>query len=436
MVIARTKFKAAAICGSSEEMIRAAAVTTAAILVGAACATSSGGGGGGFTPPGDDGGFASDGPVETQFTGCGTATYRAQQSPAAMLVVLDASGTMAAQNKYAYAEQAIIAAIDQDAFDTVALGLLLYPTGLVPGPQCVLGLDVTCKVSGLAQVPLTMAGPLKSNAATGVRREIYTQLSNSEPNKTGVGDGNPTYDALTIGYSALKSLQLNGKRILLYITDGGASCTSLASPSRPSYQDANGCPDWENPDNLVTLIKKAHDDATSVATFIVGVPGADTNGSDPTTQPPYHVRNALSAYAFAGSPETVDPACTGKTYTQAGADPTVSCHFDMTQKYTAQMLGDAINQIRGKILGCIFELPVPAAGTIDKTLVNVEYSVGGGADNALYKRKDASNTCDADGCWDYTADGKVELFGKACADVKTATDAKVQIVVGCATIVK
>ncbi len=136
-----------------------------------------------------------DGSADSPFHQCGTATYTAHQSPAALLVVLDASGTMSANNKYAFAEQAIIAAIDQDAFDTVALGLLLYPTGFVGGPACIANLPVTCKVSGLAQVPLTMAGILKSNAATGVRHSIYQQLSNSEPNKTGVGDGNPAYDA-------------------------------------------------------------------------------------------------------------------------------------------------------------------------------------------------------------------------------------------------
>jgi hypothetical protein len=108
----------------------------------------------------------------------------------------------------------------------------------------------------------------------------------------------------------------------------------------------------------------------------------------------------------------------------------------MTQQYSAQMLGAAINQIRGKVLGCVFDLPVPDGGTIDKSLVNVVYSIAGGADAPLYRRKDATNTCDADGCWDYTSDGKVELFGKACTDVKTAQDAKVQIVVGCATLIK
>lgn len=403
---------------------------TLAMLGWTACATSSN------EPSAPPPAFAAaDASADAPFKGCGTVSYKGQQSPAAMLVVLDASGTMAAKNKYAFAEQALVSAIDQDAFDAVALGLLLYPTGTVPGPDCTLGLPVTCKVSGLAQVPLVAAGAQKSNASSGVRHDIYAELARSEPNKTGVGDGNPSYDALTLGISALKSYPLNGKRILLYITDGGASCTSLST--RTGYTDANGCNDWEQPDALVTLLKKAHDDArTPVSTFVVGVPGADTTGADPATQPPYHVRNALSAYAYAGSPETVDPACTGRSFTQAGADPTVSCHFDMTQAYSAQMLADAINQIRGKVLGCVFVLPTPEAGTLDRGLVNVQVSAGGAAPQAIYRRKDAQNRCTDDGCWDYTTDGELELFGKACADVKAAADARVEIVVGCTTLIK
>ena len=42
----------------------------------------------------------------------------------AMLVVLDGSGSMAASNKYADAQQAIVAALDEDAFDSASLGLL------------------------------------------------------------------------------------------------------------------------------------------------------------------------------------------------------------------------------------------------------------------------------------------------------------------------
>ena len=72
---------------------------------------------------------------------------------------------------------------------------------------------------------------------------------------------------------------------------------------------------------------------------------------------------------------------------------------------------------------------------VDQNDVNVNYSINGGADTALYRRKDMNNTCANNGCWDYNVDGKVELIGKACDDVKTNMNAKVKIIVGCPTVI-
>ena len=115
----------------------------------------------------------------------------------------------------------------------------------------------------------------------------------------------------------------------------------------------------------------------------------------------------------------------------------MACHFDMTTgMYSAATLAAAIGSIRGQLLGCTFELPeAEGGGVVDKESVNVR-SGNAGASKDLYRRKDASNNCSSDGCWDYTPDGKLELLGKACEDVKSATDAKVEIVVGCKTVVR
>jgi len=384
------------------------------------------------------GGDKSDGGLGTSseagFAGCGTSTFQAKALPAAMMFVLDKSGTMAGGGKYASAQAAIAQAIDVDAFDSMHLGLLGYPTSNVSGPACLFGIPVLCGVSGLPQVPLGPAGKDKSSASSGVRHNIYQWLVANAP-QPGNGDANPTYDALTSGINALKAWPVSGKRILFYITDGGASCASLSS--RPGYADGNGCNDWEHPETIVSLVKAAHDDATApIDTVVVGVPGASSHGEDGNV-PPYSVRLALSAYAAAGSPATIPATCTGKTYTQSTQDPAVSCHFDMTTgSYSAATLAAAIASIRGQLLGCTYELPTAAGGgVVDREAVNV--SVGNGTASAdLYRRKDASNTCAADGCWDYTPDGKIELIGKACQDVKTAADAKVQIVVGCQTVVR
>lgn len=387
-----------------------------------------------------DAGGLTDGGVITDpaFNGCASAAYRGRQSPAAMMVVLDRSGTMAQNSKFSFAQQAIINAIDEDVFDTMALGLVSFPIGTVSAPACLFGLasEVDCDVGGLPVVPIQAAGDQKSNAATGVRREIYNWLTSHAPISQN-GDGNPTYAALSSAINALKAYKINGKRLIFYITDGGASCASVSS--RPGYPDGNGCDDWEYPESIIGLLKVAHDDRSKpINTMVIGVPGTNTNGENPDV-PPYSVRNALSAYAASGSPETIDPQCTAKTFNYPGSNPRVSCHFDMSQtsSFSVDALVNAISGIRGKLLGCTFDIPESNDGTpTDRTHLNVTYSVGG-KDHTLYKRADSSNPCDEDeGCWDYTEEGRVQLFGKACTDVRGNVNARVNVVVGCATIIK
>jgi hypothetical protein len=341
---------------------------------------------------------------------------------------------MAMANKYAYAQQAIIAAIDEDAFDSASLGLLIYPNAQEAGPACIFNIPVTCAVPGLAQVPLNLAGTNKSNASTGVRHDIYNQLVASTP-QVSLGNGNPSYDAIGNAINLLKAWPGTGKRILFFITDGGASCTSLST--RMGYTDSNGCTDWEYPSNIVSLVQAANQDPnTPVNTIFVGVPGADTDGSDPTMQPPYHVRLALSAEAWAGSPQTCDPNCDGKTFTQAGGDPVIPCHFDMTQNFTPALLSAAINKIRGSLLGCVFDIP-PASdgGIVDPSKVNVEYSTNGMTYTSISRRASPSDTCTTGaGCWDYNSTGQIVLEGAACNAIEGAMNADVQIVLGCKTI--
>jgi hypothetical protein len=426
------------------------------VLALASCAASGGSNHDGFAsdagPGGPDATLGSDsqGPPPSlsdvvvpgdAFGTCGTASFAAQGLPAAMLFVLDASGTMGSDNKYANAQQAIVAAMDEDAFDTMDLGLLLYPQTTPVGAMCPilaeLGVQVNCAVTGLPQVPLALAGMNKSSSSSGVRHDMYTALVASAP-VAGPGNGNPTYDALENAITTLQnfSLPMPSKRMLFYITDGGASCTSQDTPQRPSYTDGNGCPDWENPSNIVTLLGQAHANAsTPVNSLIVGVQGADTTGgAGKPNLPPYSVRLALSAYALAGSPETVPMGCDG-TYTQTGTDPAVPCHFDLsTMPNFTMTLSTAIDQIRSKLLGCTFALPTPDGGTVNPNLVNVDYSVGG-MNIDIARRANASETCSAaPGCWDYTSGGQVELIGAACTAVEGSASAKVDIVVGCQTV--
>jgi hypothetical protein len=384
---------------------------------------------------GDDGSTFGDG--TPQETGpCGEVSYPAHQDPAAMLVLLQRSGSMAQNNKWTFAAQAIVQALDQDVFDTMYLGLMAAPNAMVTGPACIFNYPVACGVPAFPQVDLALAGPIKSTNTVGVRHDIKAWLTANAPD-TSAGEGNPLYDAIQSGIGALQLWTGPGKRILFVVTDGAISCTSLSN--RAGYNDGNGCPDWENPNNIVSLVNQANTNQTSpVDTFLVGVPGSDSYDATGVNYPPYHMRAALSDIAYAGSPANVPANCTHTNpFQQTDPDPTISCHFDMTQSYSAQQVADAIAQVRHKVLGCIFDLPTPDAGVVDPNQVNVSYAVNGATSQTqLYKRASTSEDCVTDGCWDYTSDGKVELIGKACDDLMNATDSDVEISVGCATIVK
>lgn len=398
---------------------------------GGAAQSAGGAGTGGVGLP-DGGGGA----LPNADASCADFTEQAKQASAAMLFVLDMTASMTGA-KWAAAQQAVAGAIDHDAFDGLSLGLVTFPVSTVGGPACIYGLPVTCGTSGLPQVQMGPTGKDKSNAPTGVRHDLYQYLVNHGP-ISAQDDGSPVYDALVSAYSALGLVQAE-RRIVVLVTDGGFSCTSLSN--RPGYVDLNGCTDWEEPDSVNALVKGAHDDPSKpIHTFIVGVPGSDSKGQKQGAfdTPPYPMRLALSTYAVSGSPETVDPGCSkDATFAQNGADPPVPCHIDLSQgAFDASKLADAISAIRGKALGCVFGLPDPPPGkTIDKNKVNV-FVTTDGKTAGIPRRSDASDGCLVDGCWDYDAESKVALLGKTCSDVKAAADAKVDIEVGCGTIVK
>jgi hypothetical protein len=376
-------------------------------------------------------GVDQDGP----FQGCAEATYDAVQEPASMLVVLDRSSSMAMQNKWTFAAQAVVQALDDDAFDSMTLGLYAAPSGTVTGPACIFNLPVACAVPPFPQVDLAPAGTDKSTAASGVRRDIRTWLTANVPD-SGLGDASPMYSALQAAISTLQAWPEEGKRILMLVTDGTLSCNQFSS--RAGYADCNGCDhDWENPQNIADLLATANGNASApIESFVVGVPGADTYDATACEFPPYRMRLALSAIAYAGAPMYTPAGCDGTTFTQGGADPSMSCHFDMTQSFSTADLADAIRFVRGEVLGCTLPLPEPPVGqTIDPDEVNLEVTIDGML-RVIPRRSNPSDTClTGVGCWDYDDDGNIVLVGVACSDLKEGNAVSAKVVVGCQTVV-
>ncbi len=112
---------------------------------------------------------------------CAAADYQAKQDPAALLVMLDRSSSMAQNGKWTAAAQAIIQTLDQDIFDSMSVGLLAAPSGSVAGPMCIGGFPVSCVSPPFAQIGLQLAGSQKSTAASGVRHDIKSWFGSNNP---------------------------------------------------------------------------------------------------------------------------------------------------------------------------------------------------------------------------------------------------------------
>ncbi len=404
---------------------------------GGSAAGGSGGSGGDASATGGAGGMViPDGGDDHKLTpdgSCAQSVSVAKHAPAAVMIVLDRSSSMTTNGKWGAAQQAIVQAIDSDSFDNLTLGLLAYPAFPVGAPACLAGLvqQVSCGVSALPQVPLNDAGTAKTSASSGVRHDIYSWLTSNTPDTTAT-DASPGYDAMNAAIQALQGYSINGKRIMVFLSDGGFSCASTST--RGGYSDGL-CPDWEFPSTVIQLLHKAYTDANKpVTTFIIGVPGSDSTGQNQGAYAtaPYHMRLALSAYAYAGATNEVPAGCDG-VFSKTGADPTTPCHFDMTTgTFNAQALAGVVDKIRGQALSCTFAVPQPDGGTVDTSKLNVNITVNGQSRDVLNLPPNSTKTCPADGCWQYTNNNtQIELLGKACDDVKNATTAKVQILVGC-----
>ena len=116
----------------------------------------------------------------------------------------------------------------------------------------------------------------------------------------------------------------------------------------------------------------------------------------------------------------------------------IPCHFQVTpgQKTAAQMKDEllaAIEAIRGAAASCTFELVKTdgSSGVPDPTKVNVVLTDDSGKPTFILK--DETNGWSFD---DPTSPASVTLHGDACRRVKTETDGKVSIELGCTTRVK
>jgi hypothetical protein len=250
--------------------------------------------------------------------------------------------------------------------------------------------DDECGVQSAASVEVMPVNPAQVAA-------LSASLDAMKP-----AGGTPIVGATILGYKHLhQQLSLPGNDFLVLLTDGSESCTPADVPGLISTQVPNA---------LLVGIK----------TFSIGVPGSEG------------ARGFLSQIAYAGG------TASSATCDHSGAKDVGNCHFDMTTSQDfAGDLRKALGTITGKALTCTFDVPIGPAGVpVDRNKVNVNFTPGGSAPVAILQDNTAPCDQGADG-WQYSDnDTKITLCGPTCAKVKADPLGRIDIVLGCITVIK
>jgi hypothetical protein len=368
---------------------------------------TSGGDDSGALMLGDDAGFTatitSDASVSTGTplgdAGCATAMAQAHRSAVYLLFVLDGSGSMSMQNKWAAVVPAlndIFMQMSVAADPGVAAGLIVFS-------------DTKDPTAGAGAYPSSADVPVAYVSAA-QNTALGQRLSGMPMAAT------PTQTAMTGGYTELENFQAKapltagGKKVLVLITDGAPTdgCSILSSLN--SYT-SNPCVQMA----AMKLTEAAP--KGPIETFVIGVgqfPSAVALTFDPSF---------LGYVAQAGG--------TGPANCKPNENSTTSdlCYFEIdpskaTSASQLQMQFEtALNTIRGEVVSCTFPIQSSGLGMVDPSKVNVE--VGGKT-----ILQDPANGWTYDNPQNPT---EIILHGAACAEAKGNLTEKVSIVLGCKT---
>jgi hypothetical protein len=362
--------------------------------------------------------------------------------PIALYIMLDNSGSMSDNNKWPDAVNAITAfagsdptltgtpwsCVDKDGKSaTPPAGLAPPGSGAVSvalqyfHPQDA-GRNVD-ECDGVAHSkPAVPMGPLPANGPA-----IVQSL-----NSTGPRSDTPTVGALTGGTDYCVSYQaMNpGKKcVVVLVTDGQPNGCGLSSQcSNGGGGGNNDCVDPNSASVLVPIASNAFM-ANGVLTFTVGMNGVTPDGF-----------TLLDQIAVAGGSD-----CT------PGTPGNEACNITAG----AQGLLDALNTIRKSVqvtksasqavsttmtqtttLECQWGIPKPSSGQmVDTGLVNVSFTTGGNTES-LGNVPSQTDCAAAGGGWYYdnpAAPARIVTCPQTCTSIQAARDAKVEILVGCAT---
>lgn len=348
-------------------------------------APSSGGSGGGsgsgglvgFGSTSGSGGGLNDTGVNDVIDPDGGCFYTSEQgtaTPLHLFIAMDKSSSMLGF-KWDAAKAGLTAFVKDQASAGVYVGLKFFPRAPDATPAC------DQKAYSITDTPFAV---LPGNAAA-----IEAALAAATPD----GLSTPVYPAL--GGAILKGIELAQNNpghtsAVLLVTDGvpqgpAATCQGV-DPTLTS--------------EIAKLAATGLAFNPPVSTYVIGLPGVD--------------QAFANAVAQAG----------GSTSAILVSNTNVQKEFQ-----------DALAKVRGQALPCEYEIPEKVQkGEIAYNLVNVALTPGGGSLQKLLQTQD----CNAGGDWYYTSTTpkKIVLCPSTCAKVKQDYLAKIEVQLGCATLVK
>lgn len=351
---------------------------------------------------------------EPGFAECATQTDAAQLKPLDMVVMLDRSGSMKDDGKWAAVKSALSDFANDPTSSGIGLGLGYFPqpyTSLclpcgqacgvcfngccaVPtGDFCVK--DADCKGGGLCYNFLCHAGGGNASCEVGDYSSLDVPLASlpaasstisASMQATTPDGGTPTGPALSGALNYAQSLA----------ESEGAVVVVLATDGEPTECQPQGALD------VAQIAADAYASPSAIPTFVIGVGASLTN---------------LHTIAAAGG--------TGQAY-MVDVDAKAADHFR-----------EALKAIRRVAVACEYEIPDVMDATILYDKVNVTFRVGPNPPSAVGYVKNGS-LCHKGG-WHYddeAAPSSISLCPSTCDSLQDLDEVEVEVVYGCETVVQ
>lgn len=358
-----------------------------AVALAAACGDSStselgptsGAGGLAATTSGETtGDLTTTGTGSDDFGECASATVAGEPVPVTLFLMMDRSGSMLADQKWANATTALIAFFQDPESAGLTVALRFFPDDK-PAAGCS---APACSADACA-TPLVGAGELNAQPAYAdpQQKALVDAVKAASP------DGQtPMHPALA---GAEKWAKANAgpdhRTAVILITDG----------------EPQGCN--ENVDDIAALAADAKNSA-GVLTYTIGMAGAK--------------QSQLDAIAKAGGSESAFLIANGTVTTQLRA---------------------ALKKIKTSQIACTFGLPASPDPTkpVDPALVNVTVASDASSKGDVLPQVDGAAQCSGAGWYydDAVKPTQILLCPASCDAAQGNPDASVRIVLGCATVV-